>query len=361
MDVAVVGGGVVGLAAAQHAHDAGHDVTLVDETPYERGADRVAAWGGAVPDYDAVPRGRDAPGYVREIEEFVVERGGREATRVALDGSAFVDRPRFENAWGADLRDETAVTVRTERVDETRFWRLCEANDLVVDASGPRPVSETVFDDVGAPTRTARTFNAVVDADVSHLYPAPRVRRYRSGYAWANPLTESRASLGAGVEAPEADPGVLDEFRAFCADRGVPVARDDVRVKQIPLAGGRAPADCEHGLRGARVALAGDAACVADPNTATGLSRGARSARLAVETAAAGRSYAAALRRLLARDPLGRFVARHLTIGQKTTALALLGRGRRPRYRRLFDASGDPELLRELARLLAGRPPDGRA
>jgi flavin-dependent dehydrogenase len=345
MDVAVVGGGFAGLSAAEFAHDAGHDVALYDEDPYEPGADRVAAWGGGVPDYGAVPRGRSVPGYLRAVDEVVMERAGEEVVRFQMDDAALVDRPAFENAWGADLAGR--VEVVEERVDETRFWRLCEANDLVVDASGGRPVSAGVVDGVGEPTRDSKTFSAVVEGDFAAEYPTPQITPYRSGFAWVNPLSPERASVGMGAYLSETSGETVDEFRAFCADRGVDVDPDEVRVKNVAREGGRAPADCEFDLRGAAVRLVGDAACVADNDTGTALSRAARSAELAVAAGERRGAYPEDLRELLDTGVLGGLVSRHLSIGQEAALVARLG-GRRVNYGRLFEPSGDRELLAEL-------------
>jgi flavin-dependent dehydrogenase len=352
MDVAVVGGGFAGLSAAEFAHDAGHDVVLYDEDPYAEGVDRVAAWGGGVSDYGAVPRGRDVRGYLRAVDEVVMERAGEELVRFQMDDAALLDRPAFENAWGRSLAGR--VEVVEERVGETLFWRLCEANDLVVDASGGRPVSAGVVDAVGEPTRDSKTFSAVVEGEFGDEYPTPHITPYRSGFAWVNPLSRERASVGMGAYLEETGSDTLDEFRAFCTERGVDLARDEVRVKNVAREGGRAPRDCEFDLRGAAVRLVGDAACVADNDTGTALSRSARSAELAVAAGDRRGVYPDSLADLLDTGVLAGVVTRHLSIGQEAALLARLG-GRRVSYRRLFEPSGDRELLAELFGRGSGR------
>ncbi|PSP19724.1 hypothetical protein BRC62_01725 [Halobacteriales archaeon QH_10_67_13] len=172
--VSVVGGGVAGLAAAGRAARAGHRVELYDAGSY---ADqRRGAWGEVVADFDRIPLDETADGVVRSLEEIAVRiptaGGTRRVATLCTPDAVVIDRGRLERGWRRALPESVAV-YENHRVDKAEFDRLCARSELVIDASGPAPVSAPVAGLTVPPAPAIKTLSARATGDFASHYPTP--------------------------------------------------------------------------------------------------------------------------------------------------------------------------------------------
>jgi len=298
--VSVVGGGVAGLAAAGRAARAGHRVELHDAGSY---ADRRrGAWGEVVADFARIPLDETADGVVRSLDEIAVRiptagRTRRVATLRAPD-AVVIDRGRLERGWRRALPAGVEV-FENHRVDPAEFDRLCARSELVIDASGPVPVSASVAGLAVPPAPAIETLSARATGDFAAHYPTPTAIVGPDARLFVTTKSPSRATYGVGVErGRERAPDPARALAELCAAAGVPVPdRSTLRVGLEPLVGSRPPARCRFRHDGAAVRLVGDAAGLVSGLNQFGLCRAIDSARAAVAAWGGGGSYVSWLRR----------------------------------------------------------------
>ncbi|HUP84654.1 MAG TPA: geranylgeranyl reductase family protein [Acidimicrobiales bacterium] len=335
-DVAVVGGGPAGAAAAIALVRAGRSVVLVDKATFPR--DKCCGDGlttGALRRYEALGLDPgDVPSWQVVHDVFVRSPSGREvrfplpldagtyaavARRVDLD-AAFVEVARRA---GVDVREGHAVEGATVLGDRVR---------LDVDGFGPLEARYVVAaDGMWSPLRKAlradtpgylgewhafrQYFTDVGPAAASQLWVwfEPDLL---PGYAWSFPLPGGRANVGYGIQrAPGAPtksmkaqwPDLLR--RPHIADVLGPAAQPESPHKAWPI-----PAcidDVALSAGGGRVLFVGDAARATDPMTGEGIGQALETGVLAADAiVAAGSSrptdaaerYIAAVQRTLAVD-----------------------------------------------------------
>lgn len=328
--VSVVGGGVAGLAAAGHAAQSGHAVDLYESGSYADGQSRRGAWGEVVLDTARLPT-LDTAAVVREFEQIAVTvRDGPGLEQVAaMHGPALavIDRARLECAWRRAL--PAAVTVHTDhRVSPAEFRRLCRESALVVDASGPTPVSAAVTGLTVPPSPAIKTLSTQSTGAFEPYFPVPAAVVGPRLKAFITTKSPQRATYGIGFERGR---GPADEYAALtrlCEAAGLPVPdRDTVHVGLEPTLGSRPPADCMAATGGARVHLAGDAAGLVSGMNQFGICRAIDSAVAAVASWDQSVSYADWLRRATWRRRLQTRLLKPLErrVGPRQFA-AMLGR-----------------------------------
>ena len=328
LDVAVVGGGPAGAAAAITLARAGRDVVLVDKARFPR--DKCCGDGlttGALRRLEALGLRPDAVESWQPIEDvwvrsasgrevcFPLPRGrgvyGAVARRADLD-AALLDVAR---AAGVKVHDGHGMTA-ARPVD----------GGVLLDIEGLGSVRASYAigaDGMWSPLRKAlgasdesgylgewhairQYFCDVTGAAASQLWVwfEPSLL---PGYAWSFPLPGGRANVGFGIRRQAGSPtGVMKDQWAALLDvphiRAAlgPSARAEAPSKAwpIPARVGATPLTAADG----RALFVGDAARATDPMTGEGIGQALETGVLAAESIITGADYAAAVRRGLGRD-----------------------------------------------------------
>jgi len=350
-DVAVVGAGPAGTNAALHLARGGARVVLLEKQRLPR--PKVCGGGLVARARRHLPAGIELP--IERVCRTVEIRHGD--LRFAVTES----EPVVELAMRADLDArlaEAAARAGADLRDGCEVTGLDRRDGLVVLATSGscevRARHVIAADGVHSPLARLAGWNEpleAIPAIEAEVHVAPDTLGDRaenavfdfgdapSGYAWTFP---KRAHLSAGVLSTERGRGGLRaELDRYLARLGLDHHECDARgwlIPTRPRSGGFA--------RG-HVMLVGDAAGLADPVTAEGISLALWSGRLSAESVLANTGDASrAYERALAREILPELrVARAL-------AHVLY---RRPRITRaLFERAGQP-LARAMADIVAGR------
>ncbi len=358
-DVAVVGGGPAGATAARELARRGARAVLIDRAVFPR---YKTCGGGLV--------GRVAR-LLSEQLEGVVERDCHEAELVErAAGSSFLlehalplvrmtMRDRLDAALveaavaaGVELRDGCAVRNVEAGAEEVRLETshgAVSARWLVAaDGATGRVAPCCGF---GALPRVAPAIEwelRVGDHDLERFAGRARfdLGFPEGGYAWVFPKRE-HLSVGAGVLFPSAGrrAGLREALDAYVADLGLQPRSDEGRHGfLIPIRPRR------EGCARGRVLLAGDAAGLADPVTAEGITHAVLSGRLVARALTDERwrtpsDVARLYRRLLDRE-----ILRELRCGRLLARILYARSGVR---RRLFERHG-PALVRAMGQVIAG-------
>jgi geranylgeranyl reductase family protein len=344
-DVAVVGGGPAGVAAAITLARAGRDVVLVDKATFPR--DKCCGDGlttGALRRYESLGLDPARVASWQVVEDvFVRSPSGREACfplprncgtyaavarRLDLD-AAFLDVARVAGVAvhegcglvGAEVRDDRVV------LDVEGLGPV--AARYAVGADGMwSPLRKFVLDEVAGESgylgewhAFRQYFRDVAPAAASQLWVwfEPDLL---PGYAWSFPLPDGRANVGFGIQRRSGEstrsmkaqwPDLLarPHIAAVLGPDAVPEAPHKAwpipaRVDDVRLAGG-----------GGRVLFVGDAARATDPMTGEGIGQ-------ALETGAAAADAilaAGAHRPTVAGARYSSVVARSLAVDHKLAAL----------------------------------------
>jgi geranylgeranyl reductase family protein len=339
-DIAVVGGGPAGVAAAITLARAGRDVVLVDKATFPR--DKCCGDGlttGALRRYEHLGLRPDAVASWKPVEDvFVRSPSGHEvvfplprdagsyaavARRVDLD-AAFLDVARAAGVKVLDGHAVTGVDVRTDQVRVEVSGIGAVAARYVVAADGLwSPVRKLLGATAGEPAgylgewhAFRQYFRSVSPQAASELwvwFDADLL----PGYAWSFPLPGGRANVGFGILRTEAGPPTKT-MKAQWADllrrphiAGVlgPDAEPEAPHKAWPIPARIDGAQLAAG--GGRELFVGDAARATDPMTGEGIGQALETGMLAAESVLAGgwnrpehaaRAYGDAVRTTLAVD-----------------------------------------------------------
>jgi geranylgeranyl reductase family protein len=327
-DVAVVGGGPGGAAAAITLARAGRDVVLVDKARFPRdkccgdglttGALRrlqalgldptsVASWQPVEDVWVRSPSGRTV------CFPFPPGRGtyGAVARRVDLD-AALLDLAR---AAGVKVHDGHAVTGATGTRLDVDGIGIIEA-EYVIGADGmwsPLRKFLGASDEpgyLGEWHAFRQYFTGVAEAAATQLWVwfEPDLL---PGYAWSFPLPGGRANVGFGIQRGVGRAGNLPTS-ALKAQWPDILDRPHIRAVLGPDATAEAPHKAwpiparVSGTRltaaGGRALFVGDAARATDPMTGEGIGQALETGVLAAESILTGASYEDAVRRGLAVD-----------------------------------------------------------
>jgi geranylgeranyl reductase family protein len=373
-DVAVVGAGPAGATAARALARRGLRVVLLERAAlprYKTCGGGVVARGLALlpPEADAAVERRYAHAELHLSDAGLAFRAARRAPIVAMTMRDRLDERLAQAAAraGAELRAPCrarAVRVERDRVRlDTAGGPLTAAFVIAADGATGETARQLGWPD-GRVLIPALEYEVQTDdATFARLAAAPRfdVGVVPAGYAWVFPKA---AHLSVGVLSARRGRtagGLHRALESYLAALGIVPRAHERHGYVIPVRPRRAP------LGGGRALLVGDAAGLADPVTAEGISLAAWSGWAAAAALAAGAldpervaaRYRAALRPLLGELRLARALA---------DALYRWPRARRWLFRRagqrFVDAMTDVfsgsrtyrGLLAGLAVALAGRP-----
>lgn len=306
-DVAVVGAGPAGTAAAIAARDAGLDVVLVDKAAFPR--DKTCGDGlttSALRLLEHLGLELDAlPAYTTVHETVLVSPSGRRVVLPLPDGgehAGVVPRAELDAALlglarrrGAQVREGTAVTgidVQADAVTIELADGTAVSAGFVVAADGHfssvrRQLRPDAPADLGAWHAFRQYYRGVADHRLWVLFEPDLL----PGYAWVFPLPDGRANVGFGIpRRPGIDGKQLkarwqalaggDRLRAVLGPRAEPDGPH--RAWPIPA---RLDADR---LTDARVLYVGDAAAVVDPMTGEGIAQALQTGIAAARAIARG-------------------------------------------------------------------------
>jgi geranylgeranyl reductase family protein len=323
-DVAVVGAGPAGATAARELARRGVRVVLLERAAlprYKTCGGGVVARGLALlpPDADAAVERRYAHADLHLSDAGLAFRAARAAPIVAMAMRDRLDERLAQAAARAGAELRAPCPVRGVRVERDRVRLDTER--------GPLTAAFVIAAD-GATGATARQLGwpdgrvlipaleyevQTDDATFARLAAAPRfdVGVVPAGYAWVFPKA---AHLSVGVLSARrgrSAAGLRPAIEGYLATLGIVALAHERHGYVIPVRPRRAP------LGRGRALLLGDAAGLADPVTAEGISLAAWSGRAAAAALAGGgldperaaARYRAALRPLLAELRLARALA----------------------------------------------------
>lgn len=289
--VAVIGGAIAGLAAADGFHNAGFDVDLYERQSY---TDKRVNCGEAMTNVSAIPLEPTADhGFLNPLQAMQVEvydgtNAGRSCTgsgEFTASDAYITDRNVVERSWAEQLGRTGVNIYENQSITRTEFLEFTTDYDLVVDASGQPSLSSKALGTTEEYSGHFVALNADVEGDFSDLYPNSQiVLENYTGYAWAFSKTARRANVGIGWTFSERPDDYVAAFRAACDRNGWPEpSRDRTNVAIIPEGPSLDPERTY--LPDRSVVRVGDAAGLANRFTGKGISQAIQSSYLAAELA----------------------------------------------------------------------------
>lgn len=299
MRVAVIGGGMSGLSAAHEASKFSDEITLFHQKPFS--SERSGCWGQAIKDFSRVPLDKDADGYLRDLQKVKFE-DRRGSAEVSFTDGAAVERSSLESEWASQLKE---VSMEQERVDKSRLKQISEKSDLVVDCSGPFPVSKKIRN--FRYRLIAPMLNCKVSGDFSDIYPNVKVIRYKNYFLEMMPETEEECNIAIGCSKENNPAEMYTDMKDMLSGRDIEVPAFG-EMKHGNYVSNTLPTILRHssfGLNGAEVRLTGDALGIASDMSGFGNSRAAWTGIQAVRTYFNNESYR---RKILSDQLLSRSV-----------------------------------------------------
>ncbi|QZA87842.1 hypothetical protein K0C01_08530 [Salinarchaeum sp. IM2453] len=283
----IIGGGMAGLAAAQKAAQTFDDVELYDEGTYADS--REGAWGELVPNYQQFPFSKQVDGVVRNIDQIelrtVEHSTSRQITefKLNLQDGVIIDRDVYETMWATELNNQITV-YEDHPVTPEQLQDWCGTADLIIDASGPQPVSQNAFEHISSHSKTIETVSTQQSGKFRQYYPIPVAVIFGAAKMYVTTKSQIRATYGVGWDRTKAPDNKLQRFKSLCEEAGLPVPSErEVVYGTEPVMGSRPYRQCAFHQDGTEVRLVGDAAGVVNWASRFGLGRAIASAYAAVE------------------------------------------------------------------------------
>jgi flavin-dependent dehydrogenase len=211
-------------------------------------------------------------------------RGGKKVsdTHFESEDPVVIDREDFEKGWFEEIKNN--VDLRVEEVDEEKFVQLTNNFDLVIDASGPKPISEKVLPEIDSTDKYMRTVSTTLEGDLSDHYPYPSIIASKDYLMYVTTKSDSKATVGIGWYYDQQPDNPLEEFNQACREVGLPVKqKKHLRLGLEPLQGSRKPNNCVSKMNGASIRLVGDAAGLVNPLNRFGNLKASKSGKKAVK------------------------------------------------------------------------------
>jgi geranylgeranyl reductase family protein len=319
VDVAVVGAGPAGTAAAITAAAHGLQVVCLDRARFPR--DKTCGDGLTTHALRLLERlglsradfTATEPAFVRETV-IVSPSGRRAALPLPGDGThaAVVERHTLDAALvalarrcGVDVREEHEIEKVIVGDDGVQLDDLRARHVVAADGHWSpvrRALEPDAPRDLGEWHAARQYFEGVDDDRLWVIFE----RDLLPGYAWVFPLPGGRANVGYAVLRADGRRGralkaLWPDLLARPVIAGVlgPKARPLEPVRAWPIPTRYSASRLTHG---ARVLFAGDAAGAADPMTGEGIAQAIETGMLAAESIATGADYARLVHRALGRD-----------------------------------------------------------
>ncbi|SFG96181.1 digeranylgeranylglycerophospholipid reductase [Halopelagius inordinatus] len=289
--IAIVGGGMAGLAAATGFDDAEFDVELYERQSFE--SKRVNC-GEAMTAVSKIPLEPTVEnGFLNSLPAMEVEvydsiDAGRRRTGAGTFPAAntyITDRNTVEQSWAEQLSEKGVDIHEKQSITRTDFHELTKEYDLVIDATGQPSLSSKALGTTNEYSGYMIALNSDVEGDFTELYPNSRiVLENYTGYSWAFPKTPQRANVGIGWTVSDRPSDYMKALREACKRNGWPVpSQQRTNVAIIPEGPSLDPDRTylpEHS-----VVRVGDAAGIANRLTGKGISQAVESGFLAAELA----------------------------------------------------------------------------
>jgi digeranylgeranylglycerophospholipid reductase len=312
-DVAVVGGAVAGLAAADRLAEFA-EVTLFERQSYD---DKRVNCGEAINDATLVPLAKTREnGFLNDLDGFDLyvyddDTHGPDEDPLTISPldcppGWITDRDVVERRWAQRLR-RRGVDVRTGPDVAPTAGELAELTrtyDYVVDATGQPSLTSKAFDRGDRYTGDMVALNADVEGDFSAYRSRPRILfEGFVGYSWVFPKSDRRANVGIGWASDDRPDDYMAALEAACRRNDLPVPdRADTNVYTIPRGPSLDPQQAALPDRG--LYLVGDAAGIANRYQGEGICQAIRSSYLLADCLREDRGvdYPGELYRLMAPE-----------------------------------------------------------
>lgn len=316
--VTIIGGGISGLTAASYAQNKFDDVVLYDSGSYLEDDRRRGSWGEMVTDYSAIPRDIKVNGVIDESPRAVFrDASGNRIYRERIDAVS-IDREAFEKSWFRELNNEVEIRQQT-RVEQELYFKICRDSDLVIDASGPFPVSQFNTNSVSQPRKIAETASAIVSGDFSDFYPDISVYPNGKGFMWVKPNSEKKANVGTGLIPGRRQSETPQELlKRLCTERDIPFSQGtEIYSGTVLHPHSRNASESSFGVLGAEVRLVGDATGLVHNQNQFGIADSARTAEAAIKCYGHG-NYVRKLRSVTRRNRI-----KNILMGIPTRAVGM--------------------------------------
>jgi digeranylgeranylglycerophospholipid reductase len=295
--VAVVGGAMAGLAAAEGFHRAGFEIELYERQTYARkrvNCGEAMTATSEIPLDPTVENGFLNPVPVMEVEVYDGIGSDRRCTgrgQFTASDAYITDRNVVERSWAERLSGNGIDVHENRAITRAEFREFTDTYDLVVDATGQPSLTSKALGTTDEYSGCFVALNSDVTGDFTELYPNSQiVLENYTGYAWAFSKTPQRANVGIGWTVEDRPADYMAAFEAACERNGWPEPpRNKTNVAIIPEGPSLDPTRTY--LPERSVVRVGDAAGIANRLTGKGISQAVESSYLAAELAADDRLH----------------------------------------------------------------------
>lgn len=278
MRMAIIGSGFAGLSAAASGLDNYEQVVVFSSSDRNIKVPENG-WGELLGSMSKTCIEEDDEGVIRRVEEL--EWMSDEMSKnLEMNDSYVIDRSILQANWLRQLEEDGVEIRLNEVIDQERFEDICDSFDIVIDASGPSPVSESILD---IPRNEKYQLDTISSRKVRNFneHPKTAVGSFKKKFYWINTRSENQATVGAVTknipDAERAKSSLVDRLE----DEGVIVKNEDLNTGKIPFLGYREFDDSTRKHHGAELRLVGDAAGLANGITGFGLQRAFESGKAA--------------------------------------------------------------------------------